>query len=274
MNNRTQRNAPTAKAGGGAAAANSSQPVQKQTNTTTTTSTTTAAKAKPPSEATLLKWRQADARLFASTLRGTPYALIGGFALQLLGSKRLCSDYHVFVPTGHTARVHEQMATSSCGFFKKMGSMTRSIKLDRNGVQCAVHIHEPPELRQAFPDTDDGFVIVFSSARVLKPTLLLNIAMYEWMEEHAAGNNNWRKKQANADIIFLADYIARKEREDMTHATPAFLNAFFAANAAQEPVFFSIGLKKPVAKAGGDATGAKTDGSVATRGQADQKRSA
>ncbi|KAH6650404.1 hypothetical protein F5144DRAFT_43973 [Chaetomium tenue] len=266
MNSRTQRSAPVAKAGGGgAAAANSSQPVQRQTNTTTTTSTTTAAKPKPPSEATLLKWRQADARLFASTLRGTPYALIGGFALQLLGSKRLCSGYHIFVPTGHSARVIEQMAASSSGFFKKVGRSTRSITLDRDGIQSMVHIHEPPELRQAFPDTDDGFVIVFSSARVLKPALLLNIAIHDWMEEHAAGNNNWKKKKANADIIFLADYIARKEREDMTHATPAFLNAFFAANAAQEPVFFSIGIKKPVAKTGGDATGANKDGSVAAR---------
>jgi hypothetical protein len=266
MNTPTRRGAAQARAGGGGAAAPAPR-VSPQPTTTTTSKT--QARPKAPSDNAVLKWKQSDARLFGQALRGTRYALIGGFAHQLLGSKRLCSEYHIFVPTGHTARVCDQLAADNSGMFKKNGTITRTMHLDQNGVVSTVHICEPQAVHQAFPETDDGFVTVFS-ARVLKPALLLNIAIYTWMEHHAAGSDNWKKKGANADIIFLADYIARKEREDMNHATPAFLNAFFAANENQEPVFFSIGLKRQAVKANGSASG--TTDTVVAQGQTGQKR--
>ncbi|KAH6854104.1 hypothetical protein B0I37DRAFT_335815 [Chaetomium sp. MPI-CAGE-AT-0009] len=236
---------------------------------TTTSNAQVRANPGPPAENPVSRSKQAHAKLFGQALRGTRYALIGVFALQLMGSKRLCSDYHVFVPTGYTARVADQLAADSSGCFKKVEGISRTVSLERDGVVSRVRICEPLAVRQAFPDSDDGVVTLFS-ARVLKPALLLNMTIYEWMDCHLHGIDNWKKKGANADIIFLADYIARKEREDMNHATPAFLSAFFAANENQEPVFFSIGLKRPAVKAGGGATG-NTDATTGP-GQAVQKR--
>ncbi|KAK3300720.1 uncharacterized protein B0H64DRAFT_21599 [Chaetomium fimeti] len=238
---------------------------------TATTTSNVQANTNPPAENAVSRSKQAHARLFGQALRGTPYALIGVFALQLMGSKRLCSDYHVFVPTGHTARVIDQLAAASSGCFKKDKAMTRKVYLERDGVVSVVHICEPQAVHQAFPDSDDGVVTLFS-ARVLKPALLLNMAIYEWMDHHLRGIENWKKKGANADIIFLADYIARKEREDMKHATPAFLDAFFAANEKQEPVFFSIGLKRPAVKASGGATSNGNTSAGAGQGQAVQQK--
>ena len=258
-----KRVAERAKAGGGGAAAPAPR-VSTQPTPTTTSKAQPKPKPKPPSEEMLLKWKQSDARLFGKALRGTPYALIGGFAHQLLGCKTLCSGFHVFVPSGHSAQVCDKLAADSSGMFERSGPSNRTMTLNQNGLITIVYICEPQAVHQAFPNTDDGFVTLFS-ARVLKPALLLNMAIYTWMKHHTAGTENWKKKGANADIIFLVDYIARQEREDMQHATPDFLKAFFAANENQEPVFFSIGLKRPAVKASGSGSGS-TD-TVAAQGQ-------
>ena len=265
MSASTKRVAEKAKAGGGGAAAPAPRvsTQRKPIETTPSKSQTTAARDG------IIRFRQSSARLVDEALRGTPYAVIGGLAHQLLGSKRGSCEFDIFVPTGYTARVCDQLAAASSGVFKKSGNITRTMNLDQDGDISRVRIHEPQAVHQAFPTTDDGFVTLFST-RVLKPALLLNIAIYDWMEQHKAGVNDWKKKGANADIIFLADYIAKKEREDMKHATPAFLDAFFASNDNQEPVFFSIGLKRPAVKASGSGSGSTN--TVVAQGQTSQRR--
>ncbi|KAH6615758.1 hypothetical protein B0J18DRAFT_469034 [Chaetomium sp. MPI-SDFR-AT-0129] len=182
-------------------------------------------------------------RVIAHHLGQTRYALIGGVALNLLGSARATPDIDLLVPSGYAGRVADTLGqTSNFGTERLQSGRSRVWYNAPNRRRYNVDIMEPGDIHQQFPSSDGGIITV-RSARLLRPALLLNYKCFAWQVREDP-----RKKLSDAqDILFLLRYMVasgiQTSSQEVNHATPDFFVEFLASYPDAEELFVAIGLQ-------------------------------
>jgi hypothetical protein len=175
----------------------------------------------------------------AKALKGSSYALIGGAACSLLGSRRGTYDIDIIVPTGQRGRTVELLGRS-----KKFGvepGATRTWFNSSNDTHYNVDVMEPGQIYQKFDRKTETRVV--NGIRILKPALLLNFKCLSWSSR---GRQRAKRLHDAQDIRFLVTYMARAgERtspREVNFADEDFLLEFLARYPETRHYFVKIGL--------------------------------
>lgn len=176
----------------------------------------------------------------ASALRDTTYALIGGVACHLLGSRRgNIKDIDIIIPNGERAGTAAILARSSkFGVDDANGTWFNA----SNNRSYTVDLMEPREMYQSF-DRNTATIVV-DGIRVLKPALILNYKCFAWTSDDRRPD---KKRNDAADIRFLASYMVRNgsstTTEEVNWATGDFFVEFLAMFPEAISDFDAIGLQ-------------------------------
>ncbi|OAA62746.1 hypothetical protein SPI_04286 [Niveomyces insectorum RCEF 264] len=182
-------------------------------------------------------------RMISHSLNSSEYVLIGGIALQLLGSRRATADIDVLVPTGHAGRVAVTLgSTRDFGTDRQQSGRSRVWYNARNRKHYNVDIMEPGDIQQVFP-SHGGAVIVQGSSRILAPELLLNYKCYSW----SMRDKPQKKLNDSQDILFLLQYMIshgiHTSRRVVVHASDDFFfYEFLASYPHAQQLFREVGL--------------------------------
>jgi hypothetical protein len=105
----------------------------------------------------------------AYNLRELDYVLIGGIALNLLGSRRATADIDVLVPRGYAGQVATVLGqTGSFGTESLRSGRSRVWFNARNRRHYNVDIMEPGDIHQTYPNLPSG-TLTINSTRILAP---------------------------------------------------------------------------------------------------------
>lgn len=180
----------------------------------------------------------------AEALRDTPYAVVGGLALMLLGSTRPTKDIDIVVPDGRGAETAALLAAEGM-FGAEVGATgKRRVWFDASSHRrYHVDVLEPHDVGQVFmlgiPETK-----TVQGYPVLEPRQLLNFKIASWTDRR--GTQSVKKTNHARDVVFLAEYLAKKgvvaDRGEVYHATDEFLMLFSASYVGSAKVLEKIGL--------------------------------
>ena len=195
-----------------------------------------------------------------ATVPHTEYAVIGGIACILLGHKRETMDVDIIVPDGQAARIAEMLSRSPKFGTEKMASGRRRCWFNASSHNSYnVDVLEPHDIGQVLPSGALDTVLV-AGRPVLAPAQLLNYKMLGWTDRMCT--TGYKKASHARDILFLADYMARKgmrvSREEVYHATDDFLVLFCASHPEATQLFERIGLVRRGSSARSSAKSGKT----------------
>ncbi|KAI1263922.1 hypothetical protein F5Y18DRAFT_391854 [Xylariaceae sp. FL1019] len=149
----------------------------------------------PDAEQTL-----AASKAIAAALGKQDYAIVGGAACSILGSRRLTSDVDFVVPKGATKSARDLLKQQPTHFDIDRRTQHTNYK---SSPPIEVEILTPPALfKQEFSKTTP--IIVQQGIRILKPTLILNAKCGSIL-----GRATEDKKRTDAaDIKFLLAWCA------------------------------------------------------------------
>lgn len=174
----------------------------------------------------------------------TPYAIVGGLALMLLGSTRPTKDIDIVVPDGKAAEVATLLAAE--GMFGTATTVNgrRRVWFDASSNRrYNVDVLEPHDIGQVFtlgvPETKrvQGYP-------VLEPRQLLNFKVASWTDRMRT--QSAKKENHARDILFLVEYLAKKgvvvDRGEVYYATDEFLMLFNATYVGSTRALEKVGL--------------------------------
>ncbi|KAI9774212.1 MAG: hypothetical protein M1839_001758 [Geoglossum umbratile] len=175
-------------------------------------------------------------RRIARLMGDRTYALMGGVALNLLGSRRGTNDFDIMIPAGKYQETLRALSTSSSFGISWTGLSWVNISNDTYKVD----IVEPTRTIQSFSKED---TVTVDGVRILKPAILLNLKAFCWKFEHRKPE----KKPTDAqDINFLVSRMAeegqRTSSREVNFANPDFLNDFTSQHPRSLQHFHAIGL--------------------------------
>ncbi|KAK4233194.1 hypothetical protein C8A03DRAFT_39116 [Achaetomium macrosporum] len=181
-------------------------------------------------------------RRIAFYLEKKDYAIIGGVALQYLGSSRATADIDLLIPPGASAAVR--------------GTLAKTDEFDADGAtlwynapggkRYNVDVLEAQKIRQAFPSSAADF-ITLNSAKILRPALLLKLKCLSWLER----DDDKPKKKAHdrEDIRYLLTYMKangiRTSPQEVDTADNDFFLTYLTRYPKDRQLFEDVGLKPP-----------------------------
>ncbi|KAK4033360.1 hypothetical protein C8A01DRAFT_19675 [Parachaetomium inaequale] len=188
----------------------------------------------------------------AEALKDTPYALMGGAALRLLGSRRPTAGIDIFVDDKLVAGFKVAQRLAATGRFGMHGPIYGYDLWywapDGSGAAYKVTIWRSRQLDLPFPSSADGFVTAHG-ARLLKPAVQLNFKCRYWSDLEGGWNNEIQQSGEAYDILFLLDYMSTNKikttNQEVGYATEEFCRGFVSSRPETrraEPLFRAIGL--------------------------------
>lgn len=137
----------------------------------------------------------------ASAMGTDCYALIGGAACSMLGSRRITMDVDFVVPQGHTVPARNKLRNHPGFEVERRTNHTKYVQHGSGSIQ--IEILTPPGLFKSQFSASTPCVLV-DNVRILKPTLILDAKCNSIL-----GRGQDSKKLTDAeDIKFLLTYIA------------------------------------------------------------------
>ncbi|KAL2105057.1 hypothetical protein VUR80DRAFT_9082 [Thermomyces stellatus] len=182
----------------------------------------------------------------AEALPDTPYAIVGGLALMLLGSTRPTKDIDIVVPDGKGAEVATLLAAE--GMFGTATTVNgkRRVWFDASSNRrYNVDVLEPHDIGQVFPQGVPETRNI-QGYPVLDPKQLLNFKIASWTDR--MGTQSVKKENHARDVLFLVDYLAKKkvvvDQGEVYHATDQFLMLFNATYVGSAKALEKVGLTR------------------------------
>ena len=180
----------------------------------------------------------------AEALPETPYAVIGGLALMLLGSTRPTKDIDIIVPDGRAAEAATLLAAEGMFGTSTTGGRRRVWFDASSNRRYNVDVLEPHDIGQVFTLGGVPETKMVQGYPVLEPKQLLNFKIAGWTDRR--GTQSIKKSNHARDVVFLAEYLARKgvvvDRGEVYHATDEFLMLFGASYAGSAKLLEKVGL--------------------------------
>jgi hypothetical protein len=163
-----------------------------------------------------------------AALRQTKYAVIGGAACMLLGSRHFTGSVDFVVPTGQTGAARQELRNAGV-FTIEPGTLHTYYQ------QVEIEILEPPALFKE-PYNAETPTVEVQQVRVLKPALILNAKCRSIL-----GRANEDKKITDAaDILFLLRWFVNNPQHpkptaaEVPNATKQFYDWFTATHGTSE----------------------------------------
>lgn len=171
---------------------------------------------------------------------------MGGAARALLNIGPSGGSVDLLVPSGATSKMTEKLCTSrNTSRFKYSVSQERVFYERENGADIPIRFWEPKAVHQECPREMTDLVMV-GDARVLKPTLLLNIACYNWLKYESKSVRAFGRPDVTAESIdLLVKHIAKQTKREVSNATGEFLIEFAAARPEAHAGFRDLGILGP-----------------------------
>ena len=158
------------------------------------------------------------ARAVGSALAQKKYAVVGGAACVLLGSRRVTQDVDLVVPKGKTVETRNTLRNAD-GFTVEPGTAHTYYQ---SAVPIAIEILTPPLLFREKFDSDTPTIVV-QGVNILKPALILNAKCRSVLNRSAD-----EKKTTDAmDIQFLLEYLAETGPRPTAAEVPIASGQFF-----------------------------------------------
>jgi hypothetical protein len=159
-----------------------------------------------------------------------PYAVVGGAACLLLGSRRVTKYVDIVVPQGTTKDARKILKDQPAHFDVEKGTLHTYYKSD---PRVEVEILSPPFLfREGFDASTP--VVAIGSTKVLKPTLILNAKCNSLL-----GRATEEKKRSDAeDIQFCLSWCSSNNcyptAEEVPRADAEFVQWFISVYGGEE----------------------------------------
>ena len=187
----------------------------------------------------------------------TPYALVGGIALRLLGFKGPVASIELLVPNKAKAEeATNKLAQSASGAFRAMPRQGKSPQLCYRSFEGLsgnlwvniIQVNAEP-INQPFPTSSHGLKIVkVESANipvVVNPKLLLNYKCHTW--RRLSRGDEFSQQADAVEIGFLLNEMKKQGTQtslrEVNQATPTFISLFSRHNWQMKSLFQDIGLE-------------------------------
>ncbi len=189
----------------------------------------------------------------------TPYAIVGGIALRLLGYKGPVASIDLLVPNKAKAEeATNKLAQSSSGAFRIMPRQDKPPQLcyrSFEGVLGNLWVNimqvdaEPPAINQPFPTSSHGLKIIKIDSEnipvVVNPKMLLNYKCHAWRR---LSRGDEISQQGDAvEIGFLLNGMkkqgTRTSVREVSQATPTFISLFSRPNRQMKALFQEVGFE-------------------------------
>ncbi|KAI1189490.1 hypothetical protein F5B17DRAFT_449720 [Nemania serpens] len=160
----------------------------------------------------------AASKAVASALGELEYAIVGGAACSILGSKRLTGNVDLVVPKGMTKSARDLLKQKPEAFDIDRRTLHTNYK---SSPPIEIEILTPPTLfKEEFSATTPVFI--HAGIRILKPTLILNAKCGSILSRASAD-----KKQTDAaDIMFLLSWCDHQKVMPSNAEAPNAHNEF------------------------------------------------
>jgi len=181
-------------------------------------------------------------RATGQALSNEPYALIGGAACSLLGSRRGTYDIDIVVLDGRKRAVVSQLDNLP-EFGVERGSM-RTWYNASNGNHYNLDVMEPSTIHQQFTGSTE--TINVQGITVLKPVNILNFKCFSYVDRSRPAQ---KKQNDGRDIRFLLDYMIqhgeRVHNGQLRFADEDFLVDYISSYPDTKDKWVQIGARRP-----------------------------
>ena len=152
----------------------------------------------------------------------TTYALIGGAALNLLGSSRVTKDVDIVVLQGKTTETKQKLLMQAPASFT-IDRRTRYLRYTRSNLPVDIEILTPPALfQEEFDEATPTVAIGGGTTKILHPALLLNAKCRSIL----ARSTQEQRSSDSQDIKFLLRWFVQAQSFPTASQVPNASQAF------------------------------------------------